>query len=145
MSYDEFGFEIQEEPSDEAILPDEDRVPMRERFPEAGSDHEGGSSNGWEYRLVFAGANMAYTYDMIRRFLQEEGYGDVPLPANAEELRQFRRPKGQQLQLFAERGYVHNPIKILFPDKPVQRGMLILCIYNEKADGHLLRFHGIIT
>jgi hypothetical protein len=145
MSYDEFGFEITEEISDGDVLSEVPHVPMREQFPEAGSDYMGGSSDGWEYRSVFAGSNLAYTYNMVKTFLQQEGYADVPLPATAEELRLFRRPRGKQLQMFAERGYVHNPVKILFPDKPTQRGMLVLCIYNERTEGHLLRFHGILV
>lgn len=143
--YDEFGFEEIIEPEvlqPEQEVPEAPHVPMREQFPPAGSDYLGGASDGWEYRSVFTGSRLAYTYDMIRQFLKDEGYGDVPLPASADDLKLFRRPRGQ-VQLFAERGYIHNPIKILFPEKPLQRGTLILCIYNEKAEHHLLRFHGV--
>lgn len=140
MRYDEFGFEEADEP---AAGPSEPHIPMREQFPDAGATYMGGSSDGWEYRSVFAGAKLAYTYQMVKQFLREEGYGDVPLPETADELRLFRRPKTAQLQLFGERGYIHNPIKILFSDDPRQRNTLILCIYNEKTDGHLLRFHGV--
>lgn len=103
----------------------------------------GGASDGWEYRTVFGGSRLAATYDMLRNFLNEEGYGDIPLPANADELKRFRRPRQAQLQLFLEQGYIHNPIKILFPADRRQRNNLILCIYNEKVPGHLLRFHGL--
>lgn len=143
--YDEFGFEEileSEEPREEEV-PAAPHVPMREQFPAAGTDYLGGTSDGWEYRSVFTGSKLSYTYDMIRQFLQDEGYGDIPLPETAEDLRLFRRPRGQ-VQLFAERGYVHNPLKILFPPKPLQRGTLILCLYNEKAEKHLLRFHEVI-
>ncbi|MBK7935780.1 MAG: hypothetical protein IPJ82_01225 [Lewinellaceae bacterium] len=116
-------------------------MPMREQFPPAGSSYLGGTSDGWEYRSIFAGSKLAYTYEMVKQFLQEEGYGDVPLPETAEELRLFRRPRGRQLQLFSERGYIHNPLKIIFPQG--QRNTLLLCVYNEKAPGHLLRFHGV--
>ncbi|HNM24037.1 MAG TPA: hypothetical protein PKL15_01355, partial [Saprospiraceae bacterium] len=69
---------------------------------------------------------------------------DIPLPASADELRLFRRPRqGQQIQLFGERGYIHNPVKILFSSDPRLRNALILCLYNEQAQGHLLRFHGL--
>ena len=145
LEYDEFGFEIEAEaslPDGHEAVPEVPHVPIREQFPEPG-EYLGGTSDGWEYRTVFAGSNLAYTYNMLREFLQEEGYGDVPLPHSAEDLKLFRRPRGQ-VQLFAERGYVHNPIKILFPEKPKQRGMLILCIYNEKSPQHLLRFHDIV-
>lgn len=141
MRYDEFGFEEADEPE---AGPSELHIPMREQFPAPGTEYMGGSSDGWEYRSVFAGAKLAYTYQMVKQFLQEEGYGDVPLPETAEELRLFRRPKAAQLQLFGERGYIHNPIKILFSDDPRQRNTLILCIYNEKAEGHLLKFHGVL-
>ena len=141
MRYDEFGFEEADEPVAEPEAP---HTPMREQFPPAGTDYMGGSSDGWEYRSVFAGAKLAYTYEMVKQFLREEGYGDVPLPETAEDLRLFRRPKAVQLQLFGERGYTHNPVKILFSDDPRQRNTLILCIYNEKSENHLLRFHGVL-
>lgn len=138
--YDEFGFLLPEAtPGAE-----EPHVPMRERFPPAGVEYLGGRSDGWEYRSVFAGKTLADTFDMIRRFLQEEGYGDVPLPANAAELKLFRRPRSPQLDLFGEHGYVHNPIKILFPREARLRNALILCVYNEQAPQHLLRFHGVL-
>ncbi len=142
MTYDEFGFE--EETAVPPEPPAELRVPIREQFPPSGSDYLGGTSDGWEYRSVFAGSKLTNTYEMVKQFLREEGYGDVPLPETAEELRLFKRPRGRQLQLFGERGYVHNPVKILFPSGPRQRNALILCIYNEKAPGHLLRFHGVL-
>lgn len=138
MQYDEFGFV---DPPEAPV--GEPHVPMRVQFPPAGSDYMGGCSDGWEYRSVFAGAKLAYTYEMVKQFLLEEGYGDVPLPENAGQMRLFRRPKSRQLQLFGEQGYIHNPIKILFPEDPRQRNTLILCVYNEQADGHLLRFHGV--
>lgn len=147
MEYDDFGFEISwsEEPNvpppDEA--PAEPHVPMREQFPEPGSDYMGGYSDGYAYRSVFAGSKWSHTYHMVREFLKEEGYGDVPLPETAEELRLFKRPKHAQLCFFEERGYIHNPIKILFPNPAKQRYSLELVVYNEKAEHHLLRFHGV--
>jgi hypothetical protein len=139
--YDEFGFEIDQSPAPQ--LAEQPHVPIREAFPAAGVEQLGGYSDGWEYRSVFSGSKLAFTYEMVRQFLQEEGYGDVPIPETAEDLKRFRRPKQVQLSLWAERGYIHNPIKILFSDNPKQRNTLILCLYNEAAKGHLLRFHGV--
>jgi len=142
MTYDEFGFE--ENAVEQPEAPAEPHVPMREQFPLPGSNYLGGMSDGWEYRSVFAGAKLAYTYEMVKQFLREEGYGDIPLPETADELKLFKRPRGKQLQLFKESGYIHNPIKIFFPDNPRQRNALILCVYNEQAPNHLLRFHGVV-
>ncbi len=117
---------------------------LRENFPEAGSDYQGGTSDGWEYRTVFAGGTLERSLEMVRNFLEEEGYGDLPLPASAAELRLFKLPRNRQTALFTESGYAHNPIKILFP--PVgkrQRAALILCVYNPAVPGHFLRFHGL--
>jgi hypothetical protein len=80
---------------------------------------------------------------MVRQFLQEEGYGDIPLPATPADLSLFRRSMRRQLCLFDELGYIHNPVKILFSPDARQRSTLILCIYNERAPDHLLRFHGV--
>ncbi|MDV7401039.1 hypothetical protein RZS08_57005, partial [Arthrospira platensis SPKY1] len=65
---------------------------LREEFPPAGTDYLGGESDGYEYRTVFAGSSLAATYEMVRLFLKEEGYQDVPLPRDAAELKLFRLP-----------------------------------------------------
>ena len=135
---DEFGF-VEAAP----LAPAGPHTPMRAQFPPAGSDYLNGQSDGWEYRTVFAGTKLAYTYEMVKQFLQEEGYGDVPIPETVQDLRLFKRPRKGQLQLFGEQGYVHNPLKILFPFDPRQANALILCLYNEQADKHLLRFHRV--
>ncbi|MFZ4634361.1 MAG: hypothetical protein ACOYNO_09180 [Saprospiraceae bacterium] len=143
--YDEFGFDESLSAARDAAeqLP-RSLPPIRELFPDAGSRYQGGYSDGWEYRTVFAGSNLAHTFDMVKQFLREEGYADVPLPENALEMRLFKRPKKPQLQLFEEQGYVHNPVKIFFPNAPAPRNTLILCLYNERAPDHLLRFHGVL-
>jgi hypothetical protein len=142
--YDEFGFDTSLDRDDREPSLSKPHVPMREQFPEAGEDYLGGHSDGWEYRTVFAGSKLAYTYEMVKQFLQEEGYSDVPIPESAEDLRLFRRPRGQ-VKLFSDRGYIHNPVKILFSGDPKQRNTLTLCIYNERTPGHLLRFHGVVV
>ncbi len=117
---------------------------LRENFPEAGSDYQGGTSDGWEYRTVFAGGTLERSFEMVRHFLIDEGFGDLPLPANAAEMRLFKLPKNRQTALFTESGYAHNPVKILFPTVGKrQRAALILCIYNPEAEAHFLRFHGL--
>ena len=115
---------------------------LRDEFPPTGVEYMGGESDGYVYRTVFAGSTLAHSYEMIRLFLQEEGYGDVPLPENAEELELFRLPlRNRQILLFEDNGYVHNPVKVLFPLDRRQKRKLILEIYNEQAELHLLRFH----
>ena len=149
IQYDEFGFILeefvsQEEPTQEmASEPEEPHIPIRQQFPAAG-EYLGGISDGWEYRSIFGAGRIENSYSMVLAFLKQEGYGDVPVPANADELKLFRRQRTKQLQFFPERGYVHNPIKILFHSDPKQRNALVLCIYNENAEQHLLRFHGVL-
>jgi hypothetical protein len=149
IEYDEFGFIVDETIPDEEGTPAEQDepstpvVPIRTNFPPEGSDYLGGRSDGWEYRTVFAGGRLAGSYEMVLQFLHEHGYSDVPVPADADEMKLFRRQRTPQLQLFPERGYVHNPVKILFHTNPKMRNALILCLYNEAVEGHLLRFHGV--
>lgn len=120
-------------------------MPLREEFPEAGSDYMGGTCDGYEYQTIFAGARLQASYDMVRQFLKEEGYGDVPLPKDAEELKLFRLPsRNKQLLMFEDNGYIHNPIKLLFPYDGRNKNTLILCVYNEKDAQHLLKFHRIL-
>jgi hypothetical protein len=115
---------------------------LRDNFPPAGADYLGGESDGFVYRTVFSGSNLEQSFEMIKLFLREEGYEGLPLPANADELMRFRLPtRNRQILLFEDNGYVHNPIKILFPLDRRQKRTLILELYNENAEGHLLRFH----
>jgi hypothetical protein len=115
---------------------------LKTAFPEAGSDYQGGTSDGWEYRVVFTGNRLTDVYAMVSAFLEEEGYGDMPIPSTAEELRCFKSPKSG---LFDLTGYVHNPIKILFLPAKSRRVTLGLYVYNEASEGHLLRFHGVAS
>lgn len=117
---------------------------LRDDFPPLGSTYMGGKSDGWEYQLTFGGSTFEQTYEMLQQFLQEEGYADIPIPADAEEMMLFRYPVRQtQILLFAESGYVHNPIKIFFVKGLRNTKKLKLCLYNEKAEDHLIRFHNI--
>jgi hypothetical protein len=118
---------------------------IREDFPPSGSQYEGGMSDGWQYQVKFSGSNLNATLSMIQSFLQEEGFSDVPIPATADELLLFRLPsKQEQILMFGDNGYVHNPIKILFTPNEIKPKTLTLCLFNEKYEGHLLRFHGKI-
>ncbi|MFT5998622.1 MAG: hypothetical protein ACI81P_001075 [Neolewinella sp.] len=117
---------------------------IRYNFPAAGETVEGGSSaDGYCYRLVFAAGRLERSFEMVKSFLEEQGYGQLPLPRDAAELRQFRLPPKlrHQLSLFGDDGYAHNPVKILFPLPAGRRGALVLELYNEADRNHLLRFH----
>lgn len=121
-------------------------MPIREEFPEAGSNYQDGECDGIRYTLVFNGVTLKASYDMIRAFLEEEGYDDIPLPKNVKELRLFRHPVSntRQILLFDDNGYCHNPIKILFPLDRRKKKTLYLIIYNENAEDYLLRFHKVL-
>lgn len=115
---------------------------LRDGFPPEGLEYVGGESNGWEYRTVFSGMNLKYSYDMVKTFLDEEGYGDIPIPKSVKDLELFRLPtRNRQILLFEENGYQHFPIKILFPLDGRNKRKLTLCIYNEAVEDALLRFH----
>lgn len=117
-------------------------MPLRDNFPAKNTEYLGGKSDGYVYRTAFAGADLAQSYEMLRRFLAEEGFANVPLPADVAELLKFRlRTRNRQILMFDENGYVHNPIKVLFPKDGRKKRILYLEIYNENAPGHLLRFH----
>ena len=129
---------VKQEP-EEIIEP---HIPIREAFPTAEDEYLGGKSDGNVYSTVFISKKGESTYAMIRSFLKEEGYGDIPLPVNFEELLKFRIPsRNKQILLFEDNGYTHNPVKILFPKTGKSNKTLLLELYNEDAEGHLLRFH----
>jgi hypothetical protein len=118
------------------------KTPMREGFPAADTNYMGGESDGDIYRSTFAGGTLADSYQMIIAFLREEGYENIPLPKDVAELQHFQlNTRNQQVLMFEDNGYVHNPIKILFPLDRRKKSTLILCVYNEQAEQHLLRFH----
>lgn len=120
-------------------------MPLRDEFPPPGSDYLGGYSDGWEYRTLFSGSSLQASYEMVRQFLREEGYASVPVPADVDELLLFKHPRQQsQFVLFAEPGYVHNPLRILFHPYRNRHKTLILCLYNENDPQHLLKFHGVL-
>jgi len=115
---------------------------LRDGFPPEGLEYVGGESDGWEYKTVFSGMNLKYSYDMVKSFLEEEGYEDIPIPKTAAELNLFRVPtRNRQILLFEDNGYIHFPIKILFPIDGRNKRKLTLCIYNEADEDALLRFH----
>ena len=116
---------------------------IRYDFPAAGTERAGGHSDGYRFHITFAAGRLANTYALVLAFLREQGYENVPVPRDAAELRQFRLPPKlrHQLSLFGEHGYVHNPVKILFPVPAGNRGALLLELYNEHSPDHLLRFH----
>ena len=147
-----FGNKVQSLPeSGEAVTPQgtvltsvRKKKGIRYNFPAAGETMEGGSSaDGYCYRVVFAAGRLERSFEMVKAFLDEQGYGQLPLPRDADELRQFRLPPKlrHQLSLFGDNGYVHNPVKILFPVPAGRRGALVLELYNEADQNHLLRFH----
>ena len=125
-----------------ALLKKKRCMALKESFPSAGTEYLGGTSDGYVYRTIFAGSNLQASYEMVKQFLREEGYKDLPLPEDEKELLQFRlSTRNKQILLFEDNGYVHNPIKILFPVDGRKKRTLILEIFNEEAEQHLLRFH----
>jgi len=120
-----------------------DKQIIRHAFPAAGDRLEGGISDGYCYRVTFAAGRLKSTFALVRAFLAEHGYEDVPLPRDEDELRLFRLPPKlrHQLSLFGDNGYVHNPVKILFPVPAGRKGGLTLELYNEAVSDHLIRFH----
>lgn len=118
------------------------RVPIRIKFPQKGESYMGGFSDGYIYRSVFAGSSLNQSYEMVKSFLQEEGYGDIPIPKDDKELLLFQlNTRNKQVLLFEDNGYVHNPIKILFPIDRRKKHTLELFLYNESGENHLLKFH----
>lgn len=119
---------------------------LRNDFPPSGSDYMGGSSDGWKYTTLFAGTTLEQSYDMLRQFLAQEGYQDIPLPRNTKELNLFREPPSRaQMNLFIENGYNHNPIKIRFHKHRNKTSTLILQVFNETHPEHLIRFHEVVV
>ena len=119
------------------------RTRLRGNFPAVGERPHGGYSDGYCFSITFSAGRFTASYELVLSFLREEGYGDLPVPRDVEELRRFRLPPRMrhQLSLFGDDGYVHNPIRICFPPPGGRAGALRLEICDETAENHLLRFH----
>ena len=118
------------------------RVPIRVKFPKEGEEYMGGHCDGYVYCVIFAGSSLSQSYDMVKSFLQEEGYGDIPLPKNVKELIFFQlNTRNKQVLLFEDNGYVHNPVKILFPTDRRKKYTLELLLHKESHEDHLLKFY----
>ncbi len=87
---------------------------LRTAFPTMPGEHKGGTSDGYCYRTCFSGASLEHSLQMVQQFLIEEGYGDLPLPKNEEELKMFRLPsRNKQLMMFEDNGYTKEEMKLV--------------------------------
>ena len=115
---------------------------LRNEFPPYGSEAMGGQSDGLVYTTAFAGTSMEATLAMVRRFLDEEGYGECPIPRSADEMLAFLRPEeGRHPHLFERPDYAHAPVRLVLPKGDRLRRKLVVELYNEAAPDYLLRFH----
>ena len=115
---------------------------LRENFPPYGSEVLGGTSDGLVYTTAFVGTSLTASLELIRLFLDEQGYSEVPLPRTGEEMLAFLQPeRGCHPNLFEEPSYAHNPVRVTFPKRDRLRRKLVVELYNESAPEHLLRFH----
>ncbi len=115
---------------------------IRENFPPYGSEPLGGTSDGLVYSTAFAASNLDATLVLIRAFLDEQGYGDVPIPRTAADMMAFLHPEhGRHPHLFEQPDYAHNPVRLVFPRRDRLRRKIVVELYNESAPEHLLRFH----
>ncbi len=121
-------------------------LPVREHFPAAEDSFPAGESDGKVCKVVFRGKNGEAVYDLVKAYLKDQGYADIPLPRDFAELSKFRIPaRNKQILLFEDNGYTHNPVKILFPKTGTSNKILTVELYNEAAENHLLRFHGKLS
>ena len=115
---------------------------LRENFPPYGSEVLGGVSDGLVYTTAFVGTSLTDTLALIRLFLDEQGYAEVPLPRTTDEMLAFRQPeRGCHPNLFEQPSYAHNPVRLTLPKRDRLRRKLVVELYNESAPEHLLRFH----
>ena len=115
---------------------------LRDHFPPYGSEALGGHSDGLVYTTAFAGTSLDATLAMVRQFLDEEGYADVPIPRTGAEMLCFLHPEhGRHPHLFERPDYAHDPVRLVLPARDRLRRKLIVELYNESAPEHLLRFH----
>jgi len=115
---------------------------LRHDFPPYGSRVLGGESDGLIYRTTFAGSSIEASLDMVRTFLQEEGYADIPLPSTGDEMLAFLRPEaGRPPSLFEEPSYAHFPVRLVLPRSDRRRRRIRCELHNEGAPDSLLRFH----
>ena len=104
---------------------------IRFNFPKKGD----GESDGWVFKTGFGGNTIEDAYNKLIIFLNENGYEDIPIPKNTDELHFFADKDGNG----NDGGYEHNPIAISF--SAYQTSELWLSLFNENYPNHLLMFH----
>ncbi|MBK6606089.1 MAG: hypothetical protein IPO06_06295 [Leptospiraceae bacterium] len=101
---------------------------FRYNFPKEGVD----GFDGYTYTKIFGGDSLDEAYDKLKEFLENNGYADIPVPNDTDEL----------YLLFGsdeEESYKHNPISISF--SPYNKTEIWLTLHNEEFPNHLLMFH----
>ena len=101
---------------------------FRYNFPKEGVD----GFDGYTYTKIFGGDSLDEAYDKLKEFLENNGYADIPVPNDTDEL----------YLLFGsdeEESYKHNPISISF--SPYNKTEIWLTLHNEDYPNHLLLFH----
>lgn len=102
---------------------------IRNNFPQ--SREEG--SDGYAFTRIFSGRTTIEAYEKLKIFLSENGYRDIPVPEDLDEL--YLMMGEDRL----EGKYKHNPIEISFFSYNTKQ--LLLTIYDESYPNHLLLFH----
>ena len=93
--------------------------------------------DGWVCSFAFDGENEDESFSKLRSFLENEGFGDIPLPPSARRLFwDYLKPDDDGN--FGT--YVWHPIKIGIDWYQVNG--LILGIYNEDCPDHMALWEG---
>jgi len=104
---------------------------LRYFFPKKGEDSEyGRASDGMVVKLSFHKETIEAAYNELKAFLIAEGYEDIPIPKDADELSLFRDN---------ESGYVtyeHKPVSISF--SAYHETALDLVIIDENYPNYIL-------
>ena len=95
--------------------------------------------DGWVYQTAFDGDTEEESFDNLRKFLQENGFGDIPMPQNARRLWfDYLRPddNGNFVR------FIWHPI--IISQSEYHKNGLVLSIYNEQIEDHLKLWEEVV-
>jgi hypothetical protein len=108
---------------------------IKTNFPKKEGHYEGGYSNGYMFQIDFIGKSDEESITMLRLFLDNHGFQDIPLPSAERLWWDYFQPDS-----FGNRGcFVWHPI-VIAPSKFGYHG-LTLFIFDIDNHEHLERWN----
>ena len=103
---------------------------IKNNFPKNMEEYKGGKSDGWCFRIDLWAETENKVIEMIKEFLNNEGYSDIPIPKAERLWWDYLRPDSNGI----EGSFIWYPIQIY--QNSYKKNAVSLFIYNENHPEH---------